>query len=135
MTRRLEHSTLLTRNVRIGGFRTSVRLEPELWDALDEICAWERLSIDEICVRAEKSGVPGGRTSRLRVFIVGYFRAVATSLAEGSAERGTPLPADTARLAAMAIAWRGGNGERRSAAKDGATGVRGPLATSAGSRP
>lgn len=35
-----EHSrsTLVSRNVVISGRRTSVRLEPEMWDGLREIC-------------------------------------------------------------------------------------------------
>ncbi len=68
-------STLRLRNVRVGGRRTSVRLEPELWEALDELCALEAKTVDEICHSIVGGGSPRGLTSRLRVFIVDYFRA------------------------------------------------------------
>ncbi|MCA8931848.1 MAG: ribbon-helix-helix domain-containing protein, partial [Rhodospirillaceae bacterium] len=29
-------STLLSRNITVDGHRTSIRLEPEMWEALDE---------------------------------------------------------------------------------------------------
>jgi len=38
-------STLVSRNVTIGGHRTSCRLEPFMWDALYDICARERVTI------------------------------------------------------------------------------------------
>ncbi len=41
-------STLLSKNVRIHDRRTSVRLEPEMWDALNEIAALESCSIHDL---------------------------------------------------------------------------------------
>ncbi len=42
-------SALVSRNVRVDGHRTSVRLEPDMWEALREICSREEVSIGEVC--------------------------------------------------------------------------------------
>ncbi|MBN9560671.1 MAG: ribbon-helix-helix domain-containing protein [Alphaproteobacteria bacterium] len=63
-----------------------MRLEPELWDALYEICQREQVPIGEIVRRVESRGDPGGRTSAVRVFVIQYFRAAATE--QGHAEAG-----------------------------------------------
>jgi predicted DNA-binding ribbon-helix-helix protein len=82
----MPRSTLVNRNIVAERGRTSMRLEPELWDALAEICRRERTSPSELCRRLERSGLPGGRTSAMRVFIVQYLRAAATE--EGHAAAG-----------------------------------------------
>ena len=79
-------SRLVNRNVVAGRGRTSMRLEPELWDALYEICQREQVPIGEIVRRVESRGGPGGRTSAVRVFVMQYFRAAATE--QGHAEAG-----------------------------------------------
>lgn len=71
-------SRLVNRNVVAGNGRTSMRLEPELWDALREVCEREQLPLGEIVRRAEARGGHGGRTSAVRVFLLQYFRAAAT---------------------------------------------------------
>ena len=42
-------STLVSRNVRIAGRRTSVRLEREMWDALTDISKRENLGFNQLC--------------------------------------------------------------------------------------
>ncbi|AIB12908.1 hypothetical protein ABAZ39_13105 [Azospirillum argentinense] len=39
----------MSRNVVIHGRRTSMRLEPTLWDALSEIAARERMTVNALC--------------------------------------------------------------------------------------
>jgi predicted DNA-binding ribbon-helix-helix protein len=56
-----------------------MRLEPELWDALDEICRRERKSLGGLVKEIEGAGQPGGRTSAVRVYVLNYFRAAATA--------------------------------------------------------
>ncbi len=75
-------SRLVNRNVVAGRGRTSMRLEPELWDALSEICKRERISVAEIIKRIEDRGHPGGRTSAVRVYVVQYFRHGGIALPE-----------------------------------------------------
>jgi len=56
-----------------------MRLEPELWDALREICLREGLELRELIKRVEHSAVPGGRTSAVRVHVLQYFREAGTN--------------------------------------------------------
>ncbi len=71
-------SSLITRNVRIRERRTSVRLEPQLWRALEVIAQRERVDINTICTRvAEQPRIGGGFTSALRVYIISYFAEMA----------------------------------------------------------
>ena len=88
----VSESRLVNRNVVGLHGRTSIRLEPELWGALEEICKREGASIAET-VRAVEArwadgGHVGGRTSAVRVHIVGYFRAAATESGHAVAGHG-----------------------------------------------
>ena len=67
-------SSLISRNVRIGTRRTSVRLEQEMWDALGEICRREGVTLNELCTDIAARQNARGFTSKLRVFIMSYFR-------------------------------------------------------------
>ena len=73
-------SSLVSRNVRVGRRRTSVRLEREVWDALEEICRDEGVTRHQLCTRVAGLDRPGGFTSALRVFILGYYRGRAEAL-------------------------------------------------------
>ena len=72
-------SRLINRNVIAKSGRTSMRLEPELWDALREICVLETITLSDLVQRIEREGHPGGRTSAIRVHVVNYFRKIARS--------------------------------------------------------
>lgn len=69
---------LVNRNVVAAGGRTSMRLEPELWDALGEICQREGRDMHDLIRAVDTARHAGGRTSAVRVFIVRYFRDAAT---------------------------------------------------------
>ncbi len=71
-------STLVSRNVTVVGHRTSVRLEPNMWRALADICRRERQSVHEICTAIDGRREASTLTAGLRVFIMEYFRAAAT---------------------------------------------------------
>ncbi len=79
-------SRLVNRNVTAARGRTSMRLEPELWSALEEICHREGMSLGDIVRQIEQAGHPGGRTSAVRVHVLSYFRRAATE--EGHAAAG-----------------------------------------------
>jgi predicted DNA-binding ribbon-helix-helix protein len=74
-----------------------MRLEPELWEALQEICERERLSLGEVVRRIEKRGHPGGRTSAVRVHVLEYFRTAAIEAGHRAAGHGSlpPTPSVT----------------------------------------
>ena len=78
------------RNIRIGDRRTSIKLEPEMWDALAEICDRTEKDLNQICTEVhgasnantasnsnEPDEPPGSAnfTSELRVFILDFYRA------------------------------------------------------------
>lgn len=72
------HSTLVSRNVTMAGHRTSIRLEPEMWTALSEICARERASLSDVVTLVGMSRSASSLTAAIRVFALAYFRAAAT---------------------------------------------------------
>jgi predicted DNA-binding ribbon-helix-helix protein len=74
-------SRLVNRNVTASRGRTSMRLEPELWEALEEICQRESVTLADLVKRVERTGHPGGRTSAVRVHVLSYFRSAAHAAA------------------------------------------------------
>ncbi len=81
-------SRLINRNVNATSGRTSMRLEPEVWDALREICLREGCDLGELIQRVEEAGDEGGRTSAVRVHVLQYFRAAATNEGHRAAGHG-----------------------------------------------
>ncbi|WP_238474678.1 ribbon-helix-helix domain-containing protein [Azospirillum cavernae] len=82
---------LRSQNIMIGGHRTSMRLEPSMWDALEDIGRREGLSVNKLCTsikerieeQARRRGVPPEEadvtlTSAVRVFIAAYYRRACT---------------------------------------------------------
>ena len=71
-------TALQNKNVRIHKRRTSVRLEPKTWSALNEIASLEGCSIHDLCaavhdIKSEKTSF----TAALRVFMMEYYRSAA----------------------------------------------------------
>jgi predicted DNA-binding ribbon-helix-helix protein len=67
-----------------------MRLEPELWEAVHEICGRQGISLGELVRQAESSGAGrSGRTSAVRVFTLSYFRRAATEDGHEAAGHGT----------------------------------------------
>ncbi|MBK1696517.1 ribbon-helix-helix domain-containing protein [Rhodovibrio salinarum] len=83
-------SGLINRNVTVNGRRTSLRLEPEMWDALEEIAKREGVRVGDVVSRIDRSprGRGAGLTARVRVFAMGYFRAAATESGHMNAGHG-----------------------------------------------
>jgi predicted DNA-binding ribbon-helix-helix protein len=85
---------LVNRNITIDGRRTSIKLEPAMWDALADICRREGTTSSAIC-----SGVCARKqeqttlTAAVRVFIVAYFRVAATE--DGHFKAGHPAKRTT----------------------------------------
>ena len=72
------NSRLQSRNVTVDGHRTSLRLEQDVWTALEEVCAREEMSVHEICTLVEQRRKGSSRTAAVRAFILGYFREAAS---------------------------------------------------------
>lgn len=98
-------STLISKNVTIAGHRTSVRLEPAMWSALDEIVRRERATMHAICTAvAQHKNTSSSVTAAIRVFILQYFRAAATDEGHTRARHGNMFPfAITPQMIAPAI--------------------------------
>ena len=82
-----------TRNIIVQGHRTSLRLEREVFAALDEICQREGLTLALLCNRLlGQHGNEANLSSLLRVHAVTYFRTLAATL---------PWTAEPSRLPAQ----------------------------------
>lgn len=67
-----------TRNVIIGGRRTSIRLEAPFWSALGEILEMEDISLNALISQLDAENPSHNNLSSiLRVFIHSYFFALA----------------------------------------------------------
>ena len=95
-------SRLINRNVVAGSGRTSMRLEPELWDALQEICEREGKDMSTLVRTVEGGLTEGGRTSAVRVFVLGYFRDAATEMGHATAGHGPLVGSHLAQAARSA---------------------------------
>lgn len=70
-----ERPVLVCRNVTVNGRRTSLRMEPLLWDSMKEICEREGMSLNQMCSAIDSRRGASNLTAAIRVFIVQYFRA------------------------------------------------------------
>lgn len=71
--------TLISRNITIFGKRTSIRLEPEMWEGLKDVANREQCRVHDVCslISARKRD-QSSLTAAIRVFIMLYFKAAAT---------------------------------------------------------
>lgn len=81
-------STLISRNIVVGAKRTSLRLEPAMWQSLQEIARREVVSIHRLCTEIDSRRHESSLTAAIRVFILSYFRAAATEQGHRSAGHG-----------------------------------------------
>ncbi len=72
------NSRLINRNIVAANGRSSMRLEPEIWDALFEICRRENIAMADLVRKVDGGREIGGRTSAIRVYAFNYFRKAAT---------------------------------------------------------
>lgn len=83
-------SSLVSRNITVLGHRTSMRLEPAMWDALIEICRREKLTIHQLCdIVADKKPLETSFTAAMRVFAMSYFRNASTEDGHSKAGHGS----------------------------------------------
>lgn len=83
------NSGLISKNIFLNDRRTSIRLEPEMWQALHEIAAREKTNIHAICslvnlCKRKKSTL----TASIRVFIMLYYKSATTEEGHKSAGHG-----------------------------------------------
>lgn len=93
---------LVGRSVKLFGRAMQIRLEPSYWEALDEICRREDLTVDELCsdlkerldqqLRRVRGIGSVSLANAVRVFIVGYYRKAATEKGHDRAGHGRGDP-------------------------------------------
>lgn len=83
-------SSLISRNITIFDRRTSIRLEPEMWEALNNIAEREKCSIHDLCsliyIRKRETT---SLTAAIRVFLMLYFRAASSETGHSNAGHGS----------------------------------------------
>ena len=82
-------STLVNGNVTVAGRRTSIRLEPPMWEALHQICCREGKAINELVTEIDRGRAASTLTAAIRVYLLTYFRAAATDEGHRLAGHGT----------------------------------------------
>jgi predicted DNA-binding ribbon-helix-helix protein len=71
-------STLVNRNVTVSGHRTSIRLEPVMWDALRQICEREQQPLNAVVTEIATMRAESSLTAAIRVYLLSYFQTAAT---------------------------------------------------------
>lgn len=97
LARQVRFSNLVNRNIIVDGHRTSIRLEPAMWLALNKIAERENLTIHQLGTRIDRlRDASCGLTAAIRVFLLAYFQEAATE--EGHARAGHGHGHDHRRL-------------------------------------
>ena len=68
-------SPLVIRNVVVGGRRTSVRLEPVIWDALADIAGRLNRTVNALVTEIERDRTASSLTAAIRVYVVDFYRS------------------------------------------------------------
>jgi predicted DNA-binding ribbon-helix-helix protein len=80
---------MTARNVTVAGKRTSVRLEPEMWDALQEITLRQGITLHQLCTEIARQRGVSSLTAAIRAYALAYFRAAATERGHRAAGHGS----------------------------------------------
>tara|TARA_R110002096_G_scaffold90764_8_gene205686 strand:- start:1090 stop:1947 length:858 start_codon:yes stop_codon:yes gene_type:complete len=78
-------SRLAMRSVTINGRRTTMRLEPSMWNAIRRIAEDQSLSVNQICSKIDSSRGEMSMTAAVRSYIVSYLQQVPTQADQASA--------------------------------------------------
>ena len=75
-------SSLVIRNIVVEGHRTSVRLEPVMWEALHDIARRQNVTIHMLVTDIDRRRTASSLTAAIRVYIVDFYRAAALPMAQ-----------------------------------------------------
>jgi predicted DNA-binding ribbon-helix-helix protein len=84
-------SSLVIRNIVVGGHRTSVRLEPLMWDALHDIMQRLGATMHDLVTEIDRERTASSLTAAIRVYIVDFYRAAALAAGAPQAVERPPL--------------------------------------------
>jgi predicted DNA-binding ribbon-helix-helix protein len=79
------------RNIVVAGHRTSVRLEPVMWDALRDIAREKDMAVNALVTEIDRHRGAPSLTAAIRVYIVDFYRRSARIRGTGAVDL-TPLP-------------------------------------------
>ena len=80
-------SSLVSKNITVCKKRTSVRLEPEMWEALNDVSERETCTVHDLCSLISLRKKPEtSMTAAIRVFLMLYYKAASTE--EGHRQSG-----------------------------------------------
>jgi predicted DNA-binding ribbon-helix-helix protein len=83
-------SSLARHNIVVAGHRTTVRLEPVLWDALRDIARRRQVTVDALLTEIDSLRTTPGLTSAIRVYVVEFYHNAVLAAAEAQ----VPTPRD-----------------------------------------
>jgi predicted DNA-binding ribbon-helix-helix protein len=72
-------SSLVIHTVVVGAHRTTIRLEPQMWDALKDIAQRRRMTIHDLVTSIAEARSASSLTAAIRVYIVDFYRAAASA--------------------------------------------------------
>jgi predicted DNA-binding ribbon-helix-helix protein len=80
---------LVCRNIVVSGHRTSVRLEKEMWTALNDVAKREECTLYDLASRIDRRKKTGQSfTSAIRVFLMLYYRNAARRAQDAATGQG-----------------------------------------------
>src|SRR5438067_10917665 len=79
-------SSLVIHNVVVAGRRTSVRLEPVMWEALQEIARRQETNINQLVTEIDRRRNSSSLTAAIRVYIVDFYRSAAAAQGDRAAD-------------------------------------------------
>ena len=65
----------------LGGHKTSVTLESEFWNALQDISRSKNISVSVLIDQIDNDRIGGNLSSSVRLFVLEYFKALSRSRA------------------------------------------------------
>ena len=84
-------SSLVIRNIVVAGHRTSVRLEPVMWDALHDIARRLRVTVHDLVTVIDRERSASSLTAAIRVYIVDFYRSAALDAGPAQSVRPTSV--------------------------------------------
>jgi predicted DNA-binding ribbon-helix-helix protein len=81
-SREASPSGLTIRNVVVAGHRTSVRLEPVMWESLRDIARGRDMALNDLVTEIAHGREAFSLTAAIRVYIVDFYRAAAAGVGD-----------------------------------------------------
>jgi predicted DNA-binding ribbon-helix-helix protein len=70
----MRKSLVIKRSIVISGFKTSVSLEDDFWDALKEIARGQHVTLSNLVGSIDSQREQGNLSSTLRLFVLNHYR-------------------------------------------------------------